>query len=154
MKRALTWLLVVGMLVGTVLVVWELVAKPGPLRWGWRYLKWKRNPVYEAQVRWPLQRPITEDELKAENQLLDSLDLLMPIVRELELAKRWKVADDTAAMVRLAECSNLRCGVGELELQLYVHGGDRELIGKIINPLAQEYVERKRAQQGLGGGGE
>ncbi len=156
MKRVVIWVLAIGVVAGTVLVGWDLVgwrmgAEPGPLRKVWRAYKWKRHPIYEARVQLSMVRAITDDELAAENQLLDERDLLLPIVRELELAKRWEAPDETAAMVRLAEASNLRRGSGELELQLYVHGSDQELVGKIITPLTERYVERKRAQAPAGG---
>jgi len=56
MKKAFMALVAIGVLVGAVLVGWELVAKPGPLRLAWRRYKAYRNPVYEA--RHELSTPI------------------------------------------------------------------------------------------------
>ena len=152
MKKILLWLVVVGAAVCALLVAWEVVAKPGPLRvaW-WRYKMWK-NPVYEAAIKFTAQRSLTDTELAAENQLLDSMALLLPLVQDLELAKAWGTPDDTAAMVRLARQSEIRRGTGELELLLAVRDADRELIGRIIEPLAQAYRDKKLEQIGIGDG--
>jgi hypothetical protein len=148
MKRLLMWLVTIGVIAGTVLVGWELISPPGPLRKVWRAYKFRRNPLYEARVELTLVRPISDEELAAENQLLDSMDMLMPLVRDLKLNEVWQTPDETAAMVRLAQASNLRRGSGDLEIHLSVTGTDRELIGELINPLARSYVEAKRAQAG------
>lgn len=150
MKKILLWLMVVGAAVCVLLVAWEVVAKPGPLRLAWWNYKMWRNPVYEAAIKFTTERPLTDDELAAENQLLDSMTLLMPLVQELELAKEWGTPDDTAAMVRLAQQSGFRRGNDELDLLLTVQDSNRELIGRIIEPLARSYRDKKLEQMGIG----
>jgi hypothetical protein len=144
MKKAFLWLMAFAVLVGVVLVGWELVAKPGPMRRAWWAYKAYKNPVYEANCRFPWNLPITEDQLAEENRVLDRMDLLVPLVKELGLTEYLGVPDDTAAAVRLAEASNLRRGENELQVVLYVHSPDREFLKKVINPLAKAYIEKRQ----------
>jgi len=144
MKKAFLWFVGLVVLVGVVLIGWELVHKPGPLRAAWWAYKAYKNPVYETKIQFPLTLPISEEQLAAENQLLDSMDLLRPLVKELGLAAMLGAPDDTAAAVRLAEASNLRRGPGELQLELYVQSPDKEFLGKVTNPLAKAYIEKRQ----------
>jgi len=146
MKKAFLGLLAIGVLVGVVLVGWELVAKPGPLRkavWAYRA---HRNPVYEARLQFNLRQALNDEQLAAENLLLDGGDVLMPVVRDLQLAATWKMAGEWAAIEKLAENSELRRGDNEFVLILAVRDSDKDLAGRIIEPLGRGYVEFKQKQ--------
>ncbi len=145
MKKAFLGLVVLGVLVGVVLVGWELVAQPGPMRKAWWAFKAYKNPVYETKIQFPLGQPISEEQLAAENQLLDRMDLLLPLVLELGLTEQLGAPDDTAAVVRLAEASNLRRGPGELQIELYVQSPEKEFLSKVTTPLAKAYLEKRQA---------
>jgi hypothetical protein len=155
MKRAIQVLFLVGMLVGAVLVVWELVAKPGPLRKGWWAIRARVNPVYEARIQFNLRQPITDEQLQAENKLLDGEEVLMTVIKDLKLAETWQVSGESAAVKQLAQNSELRRGENEFVLILAVRDPDRELAGKIAEPLGRSFVaiKQQQAAAGLPGGG-
>jgi uncharacterized protein involved in exopolysaccharide biosynthesis len=145
MKKAILWLLAFGVLVTGVLGVWELVAAPGPLRKAWWAYKAYRNPVYITQTQFTLLKPMSEEQLAIENQLLDSMDLLLPLVKKLGLKEQLGVPSDAAAAVRLAEASNLRKGPGALQIELYVQSSDKEFLKKVTKPLVKAYIEKRQA---------
>ena len=151
MKKAFFGLVAIGVLVGVVLVGWELVAKPGPLRRAvWAYRAY-RNPVYEARLQFNLKHALNDEQLAAENLLLDGGDILMPVVRDLQLSATWQVAGEWAAIERLAQNSELRRGDNEFMLILAVRDTDKDLAGKIIEPLGRGYVEFKQKQASAAG---
>lgn len=152
MKKAFLALLAIGVLVGAVLVGWELVAKPGPLRKAWWSYKASKNPLYEARLQFNLKQPLSDEQLAVENQLLDSGDILMGVVQELKLTDAWQLAGDWAAIQKLAETSQLRRGDNEFMLILAAQDPDKELAGKIIEPLGRAYVAYKQKQATAGGG--
>jgi len=145
MKKAFLGLVAFGVLVGVVLVAWELVAAPGPMRKAWWAFKAYKNPVYQTKIQFPLKGPISEEQRAAENQLLDRMDLLLPLVEELGLREELGAPDDTAAAVRLAEASNLRRVPDELMIELYVQSPDKEFLQKVTTPLAKAYLEKRAA---------
>ena len=145
MKKAILGVLAFGVLVVGVLGVWELVAKPGPLRRVWWAYKAYQNPVYETKIQFTMMQPVSEEQLAIENQMLDRMDLLLPLVKQLGLKDQLGVPDETAAAVRLAEASNLRKGPGELQIELYVQSPDKEFLMKVTNPLAKAYLEERQA---------
>jgi len=150
MKKAFIALLAIGVLVGAVLVGWELVAKPGPLRKVWRSMRGRDMQVYEARYQFNLTVPMNDEQLAAENRLLDSQDILMPVVQELKLAEKWQLAGDWAAIERLAANSELRRGDTELILILAARDPEQETAGQLIEPLVRLYVEQKRKQAAAG----
>lgn len=153
MKKAIKALVAIGVIVGVVLVGWELVAKPGPLRKAWWRYKMYRNPVYEARLQMNLRQAITDEDLARENQTLDGGAVLLPVVRELGLVEVWQVDGEWAAVERLAANSGLRRGDSELVLILAVRDSEQEVAGKIIQPLGKSFFEEKqKVGQGSGAG--
>jgi len=155
MKKAVLALVAIGVLVGAVLVGWELVAKPGPLRLAWWRYKAYRNPVYEARLQMDLRQAISDENLAEENQLLDGGEVLLPVIRELGLVETWQLDGEWAAVERLASNSMLRRGESELLLVLAVRDPNQELAGKIIQPLGKSLYEQKQkeAREVPAGGG-
>jgi hypothetical protein len=143
MKKVILALLALAVVVGAVLVGWELVAKPGPLRKVWWKIKGVEPWVFEARLAIPLQAAIDEEQLANENRLLDKREILLPVIKDLKLVEAWELDGEWAAVERLASQSDFRMGENELQLLLAVWDEDKELAGRIIQPLAESFIRAR-----------
>lgn len=156
MKKAILALAAIVVLVGVVWVGWELVSwdgkNPGPLRKTYWRIRDRNRQVYEARLEISLRQAISDEQLAQENRVLDSADVLLPVVRSLGLVEAWQVEGEWAAVERLATNSNLRRGDNDLSLFLTVRGSDQEITGKIIQPLGKSFFDKKQQGGELPGG--
>jgi hypothetical protein len=157
MKKAILALMAVVVLVGGVWVGWELVTwdgvNPGPLRKAYWRIRDSRNPVYEARLEMSLRQAISDEALALENQVLDSSEVLLPVVRSLGLVEAWQVEGEWAAVERLAASSDLRRSDSEFKLILSARDSNQEIAGKIIQPLGKSFFDKKQRDAATAPGG-